>query len=339
MHNAITDVEGIRVGHAQDFSAPTGCTVVLCEQGAIAGVWVGGTASGTRQVEALMPLHLVDRAHAVFLTGGSAFGLDAAAGVMRYLEERGAGLQVFGSCVPIVPTAVIFDLSLNKGKRRPDPEMSYSACLAAVAGPVSQGSVGAGTGATVGKLFGIRQAMKGGAGTASHKVGDLVVGALVVTNSYGDVLDPNTGEVLAGLRAAPDSLELAGSAQMMIQTISGAQEKTSHPLANTTLAIVATNAELDKMQTIKLAQMANNGLARVISPFHTIYDGDVTFALATGSVKYSINAIGALAEMVVIRAACNSVIHADGLGLLPAYQDLKSGAWSPGAGRERSNQR
>jgi len=330
MNNAITDVEGIRVGHAQDFSAATGCTVVLCEEGAIAGVYIGGTAAGTRQVEALMPLHLVDRAHAVFLTGGSSFGLDAASGVMRYLEERGVGLNVFSSRVPIVPTAVIFDLSLNKGKRRPDPEMSYNACLAADAGPVSQGSIGVGTGATTGNLFGIQQAMKSGVGTASQKAGELIVGALVVTNPYGDVLDPDTGKVLAGLRKSPDSLALAGSARTLVEIISG-EQRSSHALGNTTLAVVATNAALDKKQTIKLAQMANNGLARVISPFHTIYDGDVTFALAFGRVESTVTVAGVLAEAAVIQAACNSVIHAHGMGLLPAHRDLETGIWTPDA--------
>ncbi|MBW2306976.1 MAG: P1 family peptidase [Deltaproteobacteria bacterium] len=334
MHNAITDVEGIRVGHAQDFSAATGCTVVLCEEGAVAGAYIGGSAAGIRQVEALMPLHLVEQAHAVLLSGGSAFGLDAASGVMRYLEERGNGLQIFNSCVPIVPTAVIFDLSLKTGKRRPDPEMGYTACMEAKAGPVDQGSIGVGTGATAGKLFGIQQAMKGGVGTAGCKAGKLVVGALVVTNPYGDVLDPESGRVLSGLRAAPDSLVVAGSARTMVECLSSA-EGTNHSLANTTLAVVATNAALDKKQAIKLSQMAQNGLARVISPFHTMYDGDVTFALATGIVKASINAIGVLAEAAVIQAARNSVIHADGMGLLPAYRDMKVGTWTPETGRER----
>jgi L-aminopeptidase/D-esterase-like protein len=337
MHNAITDVEGIRVGHAQDLSAPTGCTVVLCEKGAVAGAYVGGTASGTREMEALMPLHRVDRIQAVFLTGGSAFGLDAAAGVMRYLEERGSGYRVSGFCVPIVPTAVIFDLSLNKGKHRPDPEMSYRACLAANAGPVAQGTIGVGAGASVGKLFGIQQAMKGGVGTSSQTVADLLVGALVVTNPYGDVLNPDTGKVLAGLRTASHSLTLAGTARTIAANISVPQS-TGEALANTTLAVVATNAALDKSETIKLAQMATNGLARVISPFHTIYDGDVTFALATGGVQAPITTVGVLAEAAVMRAACNSVIHAHGMGLLPAHRDLEAGAWTAGTEPERSQQ-
>lgn len=319
MHDDITDVPGLIVGHAHNAKALTGCTAILCESGAVAGMDLRGMATGTRQTDSLGVLHAVEKVHAVFLTGGSAFGLDAAAGVMSYLEERGVGLTTPFAMVPIVPTAVIFDLSLGDPHVRPTPEMAREACLAAKEGPVPQGSVGAGTGASVGKYHGIGRAMKGGLGSASLMgAGDVVVGALAVVNAFGDVIDPGTGEVLAGLRDAPDgkrpirtSLELRKGIPRQIVT-----------LENTTLVVVATNVSLSKPQATKVAQMAQVGLARTISPAHSPPDGDVVFCLSVGDSHGDLHHLGALAEEVTSLAIVRAVKSADGFGIIPAWKDI-----------------
>ena len=278
-------IPGIRVGHASDFHGLTGCTVILCEGGAVCGLDVRGSAASTRDPDPCRPGHLVDRVHAIFLTGGSAFGLDAAAGVLEYLESRNVGFPAGSARVPIVPSAVIFDLGLGSSKARPDPGMAKWACKNATTS-VIEGSLGAGTGATVGKIFGIAQACNGGVGFASLSLhGSLVVQALAVTNAFGDVLDPAKGRVIVGARVAPDSHELADTTKRMLEGTVPDRFETH----NTTLIVVMTNAILTKMQATKLAEMAQDGLARAIRPVHTIFDGDLVFALSTGKRSADLN--------------------------------------------------
>jgi len=324
--NAITDVPGIRVGHAGDFTALTGCTVVLCEEGAIGGVDIRGTAAGTRQIDALTLLHLVDKIHAVLLAGGSAFGLDAAAGVMTFLEERGKGFDVVKTKIPIVPTAVIFDFGIGDFRVRPDLQMGYQACLNA-SKKVEEGSVGAGVGATVGKLFGIERAMKGGVGTSSIcGPKGLIVGALVVVNAFGDVLDPMSHQILAGARKSERSLQLTNSSKWMKKGVTrkqfGAIMRSDSSVFNTTLGVIATNADLSKKEVHQVAQIAHSGLAKVISPLHTTFDGDLIFALSYGKKKGDVNTIGLLGEVALIESVKRAVTRADGFGVIPAYKNI-----------------
>lgn len=320
----LTTIPGIRVGHGSDVTGCTGCTVILCPEGTIGGVDVRGSAAGTRELDALSPLHLVPHVHGVLLAGGSAFGLDAAAGVMRYLEERGIGFDVQVTRVPIVPTAILFDLRLGDARARPDARMAYAACAQATEGPIQEGSVGAGTGATVGKLFGIRQAMKGGLGTAGFELpGGVRVAALAVVNAFGDVRDPATRRLLAGTREAPDSRRLVDSATAMRRGI----VRRGYAGENTTLAVVATNASLTKAQATKLAQMAQQGLVRTIAPVHTTLDGDLVIALATGpaegGIEADLNAIGLAAADSLAEAVVRAVTQATSLGGLPAWRDVQ----------------
>ncbi len=322
-HGAITDVAGILVGHFTDTRRPTGCTVVLTTGGAVGGVDVRGAAPGTRETELLSPLNAVEKVHAVLLAGGSAFGLDAAGGVMRWLDERGVGVQVGPARVPIVPAAILFDLWLGDASIRPDAQAGYAACQAASHQPPAEGSVGAGAGATVGKLFGIQRAMKGGIGTASVQVGAITVGALVAVNAIGDVVDPSTGRVVAGARTA-DGQSLLGSMQALLRG-----ELPAHLQAGmaTTLGVVATDAVLTKAQAGKVAQMAQDGLARSINPVHTMTDGDTVFALATGAsgLPGNVTLIGALAAEVMAAAVLRAVHAATRLGG-PGLPDLPSAA-------------
>ncbi len=323
---AITDVQGIRVGHASDFKALTGCTVILCEDGAVGGVDLRGTATGTRQIDALSHLHLVERIHAILLSGGSAFGLDAAGGVMNYLEEKGKGFDVIKTKVPIVPAAVIFDFGIGDFRIRPDQKMGYQACLNA-SEKVEEGSVGVGTGATVGKLFGIDRAMKGGVGTSSI-VGPrgLVVGALVVVNAFGDVLDPDSNQILAGARKSKRSLQLANSSKWMKRGVTrkqfGGPLKSETEIFNTTLGVIATNANLSKKEASQVAQISHSGLTKTISPLHTTFDGDLLFTISLGKKEADVNTIGLLAEVALMEAVKRAIMKADGFGILPAYRDL-----------------
>ena len=305
----ITDVKGLRVGHATDQKALTGCTVILCGEGAVAGVDVRGSAPGTRETDLLRPMNLVQRVHAVLLTGGSAFGLAAADGVMRFLEERGVGLDTGIEGVPkipIVPAAVIFDLRVGDQRARPTAQMAYEACRLAST-TVDEGNVGAGTGATVGKLLGAVSAMKGGVGTWSVTLpGGVIVGALAVVNAFGDVLDDRTGQILAGARDPGGGGFLNMS--KMLQTVEvppgmGIGE-------NTTLVVVATNACLSKEDANWLARVAHDGLARVIAPVHTLYDGDTVFALSTGEARSNLLALGAAAVDAVAEAIKRGVLLA-----------------------------
>jgi L-aminopeptidase/D-esterase-like protein len=317
----LTDVPGIKVGHATDLEGLTGCTVVLCEEGAVAGVDQRGGAPGTRETDLLRPLHLVQEVHALLLAGGSAFGLAAADGVMRYLEERGAGFDARVARVPIVPAAILFDLDVGDAQARPGAALGYAACQAASEEPVAEGNVGAGTGATVGKILGAGRAMKSGLGSASVSLGgELVVGALMVVNALGDVMDPHNGAILAGARQ-PHADAPAGTLAVMKSILGGSPPPFP---ANTVIGVVATNARLTKEEINKVAQMAQDGVARTIRPAHTMFDGDTLFALSTGRQRADVNLVGAYAAEVVAEAIVRAVKAAKGAGGLPAWRDLQS---------------
>ena len=312
MHDDITDIPGIRVGHDTNLEAATGCTVILCDTVAVGGVDVRGGAPATRETELLHPLNLVEQVDAVVLTGGSAYGLDAASGVMRYLEEQGLGYDTGVARIPIVPAAAIFDLGFGSASIRPDAEAGYQACKNATAEPVMLGNIGAGTGATVGKMAGPSFMMKGGLGSASTLLSDgTLVGALVVVNALGDIIDPQTQKVVAGARNPAGHGFLA-----------------ANPFGNTTIAVVATNASLTKGQTNKIAQMAHDGIAQTIRPAHTMFDGDTIFGLAMGPklqimtnstiAASQVSTIGAAAATILARAIIKAVRHATELHGVPA---------------------
>lgn len=320
VNGTLTDVAGLTVGHWTDREAATGCTVVLCgEDGAVAGVDVRGSAPGTRETDLLDPVNAVQRIHAVVLSGGSAFGLDAATGVMRWLEGHGRGVEVGPCRVPLVCAAVLFDLPVGRSDVRPDAVAGEAACNAASSAAVPQGSVGAGTGATVGKLLGFEAATKSGVGSASLRLaGGITVAALVAVNAAGDVVDPASGCVLAGPR-----LPEGGFAR------TSAWLRDNPPRiglgASTTLAVVATDAVLTKAEATKLAQMAHDGLARTIDPVHTMLDGDTVFALATGALGSAgdVTSIGAAAATVLAQAVLAGVRAAIGLAGLPAAGEVR----------------
>ena len=319
---AITDVPGIKVGHDSDPKALTGCTVILCEEGAVGAIDIRGTATDTRQIDALTHLHLVDKIHAILLAGGSAFGLDAAGGVMTYLEESGKGFDVIKTKIPIVPTAVIYDFGIGDFRVRPDHQMGYQACLNA-SKKVEEGSVGVGTGATVGKLFGMERAMKGGVGTSSTRgPKGLIVGALVVVNAFGDVVESHSNQILAGARKSKESTQFANSPKWMKKGVTRKRFGVAHSF-NTTLGVIATNAHLTKKEAHQVAQIAHSGLPKIICPLHTTFDGDLIFALSYGKKKGDVNTIGLLGEGVLIESVKRAVIKAKGFGIIPAYQDVK----------------
>ena len=313
-----TDIGGLRVGHAQDPEAATGCTVLICKEGATAGVDVRGGAPGTRETDLLNPVNLVQKVHAIFLAGGSAFGLDAAAGVMQYLEERNVGFDVQVTRVPIVCGAVLFDLAVGNHRVRPDKAMGYQACLNASPAENRQGSIGAGTGATVGKILGMQRAMKSGLGCHALQTGDLKVGALVAVNCLGDVVDPLSGEKLAG-PLNDDGRTLADTEEIMIGFHRG---KGNLFAGNTTISVVATNAALTKAQTAKLASMAQNGYARTMRPAHSMYDGDTIFALSTDGIEADLSVVGLIAARAMERAVISAVKNATPLCGLACYRNL-----------------
>jgi L-aminopeptidase/D-esterase-like protein len=316
---ALYTIPGVRIGHASDLKGLTGCSVVLCEAGAVSGVDIRGSAAGTRDLAPCFPGHVVERVHAIFLSGGSAFGLDAAAGVMEYLEARGVGFPAGKVRVPIVPGAVIFDLLLGSSNARPDRRMAFRACRAA-SREVVEGSVGAGTGATIGKLFGINRATKGGVGFGNRELqGGVRVQALAVVNAFGDVVDPRTGNVVVGARRSRDSAEFVGTVESMFEGRTGQGFGATH----TTLVVVMTNAALDKVQTTKVAQMAQDGLARAIRPVHTQWDGDLVFALSLGRKKAELNTVGTAAAGVTAEAIVRAVETAEGLGGVPSCREIR----------------
>jgi len=322
---SITDVAGIEVGHFTDTRRPTGCTVVLARDGAVGGVDVRGAAPGTRETDLLSPLNLVDTVHAVMLAGGSAWGLEAATGAVRWLEERGAGLDVRVGRLPIVPAAVLFDLKVGDMRIRPDAAAGYAACDAASRKRPAEGNVGAGAGAVVGKIFGIERAMKGGTGTASVTVAGVTVGAIVACNALGDVIDPDTALPVAGARTA-NGRKLMDVRRALLR---GELPKPLLAGTNTTLGVVATDAVLTKVQATRLAQAAQDGLARAINPVHTMSDGDTTFALATGRVKThpGMMVLATMAAEATARATLRAVLCAQGIAVgglrLPAASDLR----------------
>lgn len=320
-NDTLTAVPGIRVGHITHAEGGTGCTVVLCPDGTVGGIDQRGGAPGTRETDLLRPMHHVEVVNAVLLAGGSAFGLAAASGVMRYLEERGIGYRsAAGHVVPIVPAAILFDLSVLSSKIRPDAEMGYAACLAASDSVVPQGSVGAGTGCRVGAVYGNARSTKGGIGSAAIWIDEeVVVAALVAVNAVGDVLDEQGG-ILAGVRQSIESSEFVG----MLNVLRTLAHDRIPPAGreNTVIGVVATNARLTKEQVNKLAQMANSGVVRAINPAHTMFDGDTMFALATGAVPANADVVGAFAAEAVTQAVRNSVRMAASLGGVRALRDL-----------------
>ena len=310
--NAITDVRGILVGHAQDERALTGCTVVLCRTGAVAGVDVRGGAPGTRETDLLNPVNLVEKVHAVVLAGGSAFGLEAATGVVRYLEEQKIGLDTRSAKVPIVPAAILYDLSLGHADVWPDAAMGYRAAASASSDAPAEGNVGAGTGASVGKMRGMKYATKAGVGTSSVDINGVIIGALVAVNAVGDVIDPKNGKTIAGLRSGP-SLEWMKN-----------NKTRSAVKSNTVIGIVATNAKLTKAGATKVAQMAQDGIAQAIRPAHTMFDGDTIFALATGKHEADISMVGAFAAEMTAQAIVRAVRMAAPSGGLPGLLHKES---------------
>ncbi|MFQ0812682.1 peptidase S58 [Brucella anthropi] len=323
MGGSITDVPGIKLGHHTLKKRPTGCTVLLCEEGASAGVDVRGSAPGTRETDLLDPINYVQQVQAILLSGGSAYGLAAATGVMRYLEENNLGFKIGKGVVPIVPAAILMDLGVGDFSVRPDEEAGYLACKAARTEPSGEGNIGAGAGATVGKMFGMDYAMKGGLGTASHKVPgtEIVVGAIVAVNAVGDVYAPNSRQILAGARSEDGK----GFRNTMASIMQGHGVVKSGG-ANTTIGAVATNVPFGKAELKKIAGMAHDGFARTINPIHTMWDGDTIFALSTGKAKgveADVTAIGAIAATVMAEAVARAVINADSLTdlNLPAHKD------------------
>jgi L-aminopeptidase/D-esterase-like protein len=316
MSVGVTDIEGVSVGHASDLEALTGVTVILAPEGMTGGVAINGFATSTRQIDALSPSHIVPEVHAICLTGGSAFGLDAASGVMRYLEEMGSGFDVGIVRIPIVPTAAIFDLRVGSAMRRPDPDMGYLACEHAAIGEIAEGSVGAGTGATVGKFYGIDQAMKGGIGVAAEKGrGGLIVGALAVVNAFGDVRDPLTGKILAGARLASDSMAFADTRKLMRRGV----PRPSPAFQNTTIGVILTNAKLDKQGASIVAKMAGAGMLKTVSPGHTLYDGDIVFSLSAGQIEIDFQTVGFMAEEVLAQAVVRGITKAEGVTSIPSF--------------------
>jgi L-aminopeptidase/D-esterase-like protein len=322
--NAITDVRSIEVGHAHDEEALTGCTVIICRKGAVAGVDVRGGAPGTRETDLLNPINLVEKVHAIVLAGGSAFGLDAASGMMRYLEEEKIGFNTGVAKVPIVPSAILYDLNLGRADVRPDSAMGYRAAASASSDPPAEGNAGVGMGASVGKMFGLGLGMKAGVGTASMNIGGgVIVGALVAVNAWGDVIDPKTNQIIAGLRSGKVGPLRVGKKDDFADTLSMMKSTIGRNIlgltsrANTVIGVVATNAKLTKAQATKVAQMAQDGIARTIRPAHTMLDGDVIFALSAGARKAEISLVGAFAAEVMAEAILRAVRMAKPVGELP----------------------
>jgi len=326
MNHTLTDVPGLKVGHWTNLEAGTGCTVVLCPQGAVASVDVRGGAPATRETDLLDPTCTVQQVHAILISGGSAFGLAAADGVMRWLEEHDYGFDTGVARVPIVPAACLFDLPLGRADVRPDAAAGYAACEAASTDAVAMGNVGAGTGAAVGKLLGFGQASKGGLGSASKSLGrGVVVAALVAVNAVGDVVDPRSGKILAGARK-PLVGGFVDSEKFMQSRMGQTIQDLANKRGNTTLAVVATNAKLSKAQAKRMAMMAHDGLARTIRPSHHPFDGDAVFALSTGEKEADVGILGAAAAQVLAEAVVQAVRAAETLHGIPSVRDLGSGS-------------
>lgn len=315
----ITDIEGIKLGNAQNIEAATGCTVIICEDGAVAGVDVRGGSPGTRETDLLNPVNMIEKINAVMLSGGSAFGLDASSGAMKFLEERGVGFDVGVTKVPIVCSAVLFDLNIGDYAIRPDKVMGYEACNNAYEGcKFNMGNFGAGTGATVGKILGTdsSHSMKGGLGYYAVQVGDLKIGAVIAVNCLGDVIDPKNEKIVAG---ALNENQFVNTEKIMIQSYNNKKNLFN---GNTTIGVVITNANLTKSQMNKVASMAHNGYGRTMRPAHSIFDGDTIFAMATGNIEADINVVGLLAAEVVEKAVLNGIRKANSAYGYRACKDL-----------------
>lgn len=312
----LTDLPGIKVGHSQSEKGMTGCTVIICEEGATGGVDVRGGAPGTRETDLFKAENMVDKVHAVVLAGGSAFGLDAASGVMKYLEENAIGFDVGVTKVPIVASAVIFDLNIGDYRIRPDALMGYEAAKGANYEERRQGNIGCGMGATVGKILGPNNAMKSGLGSATVKLGDLIVSAIVSVNSFGDIYDMDKGQI-AGVYDY-DNEKLLNTMEIM----KGMNKDLKFNITNTTIGLIATNGILTKAEANKVSQMAHNGFARSINPIHTMLDGDTIFTLGTNKIKADINLIGSLAAEAMSKAVVNGVLYGESLHGLKGYGDI-----------------
>lgn len=313
-----TEIDGIKVGHSQNFNSGTGCSVIICEEGATGGVDVRGGAPGTRETDLLNPTEMIQKIHAVFLSGGSAFGLDVASGIMEYLEHRNVGFDVGVTKVPIVCGAVLFDLAFGNGSIRPDRIMGYEACkFSETLNEDLQGNVGAGMGATIGKIIGPETAMKGGLGCFAYQIGDLQVGAIVAVNALGDIIDPNSGKILAG--AINKDHEFINSEKTLISMYN---EKVEGFKGNTTIGCIVTNGILTKAEANKVSSMAHNGFARTIRPAHTMFDGDTIFTMATNKVQCDVNIVGVLATNAMEKAVINAITNAKSHLGVKSYTDI-----------------
>ena len=325
MNNSITDIKGILVGQTENMKALTGCTVVICNKGAIGGISQRGGAPGTRETDLLRPMHLVQKIHGILLAGGSAYGLDAAGGVMQYLEERSIGFKAGPTVVPIVPSAILFDLEVGDYSIRPDKSMGYEACINASSDPPKQGNYGAGTGSTVGKILGHKQSMKSGIGTASMQIANgVIIGALVAVNAFGDIIKEN--KIIAGARTVKKGPIKIGKEDYFADTLEVMQSFTGRKILsfaskqNTIIGVIATNAALNKEEVNYFADAASNGIALSVQPAFTMFDGDTIFGLATGHVKSDINILSAFAPKVFSNAIINAITAADPIGELPSFK-------------------
>ena len=325
LQNSITDVGNLSVGHAQNFEALTGCTVILSSLGAAAGVSQRGGAPGTRETDLLRPMHMIEKVHAILLSGGSAFGLDAAGGVMRWLENKKIGFNTGSAVVPIVPAAVIFDLGMGNPKIRPDAEMGYQACENARKTKPEEGNVGAGTGASVGKIFGMSQAMKSGVGTSSRQIGGgAIIGAIAVVNAFGDIVDRDSRKIIAGVRSLKkngsdtESQKYFADTLNVMNSIIGRGILSFAGKQNTVIGVIATNVKLNKEEANKIAESASDGITLAVQPAFTMLDGDTVFALSTGKNKLDINILCAFAPLVFADAVRNAVLAAEPAGGLPS---------------------
>ncbi len=320
---SIHEIEGFKLGHAQNEEALTGCSVIISEDGAIGGVDVRGGSPGTRETDLLNPQNLVEEVHSVFLAGGSAYGLNVAGGIMKYLEEKNIGFDVQIAKVPIVTGAILFDLYPGNPNIRPDDQMGYEACQNAYSSNDNRnGNIGAGIGATVGKCLGPQYAMKGGLGTYALQIGDVKIGAVVAVNCFGDVIDPSTGKVIAGVYDQASNKYLHSEKVMLDQY--KVKEKTNRFKGNTSIGAVLTNVKLTKAQANKIASIAHDGFATTMRPSHTLVDGDTIFALSTNKVEAELNVVGLLAVKVIEKAVLNAVKMAESVFGISAYQDVKS---------------
>lgn len=318
---SIIDINGIKVGHASNFEAITGCTVILFDSPATAAVDLRGGGTSTRQIDSLLSHNTFGKIHAILLTGGSGYGLDASSGVVRYLEERNIGLEVgHGLVVPSVPTAVIFDLGIGDGRIRPDAEMGYKACLSAKSSEITEGCAGVGTGATIGKLMGLKQATKGGIGTESYQLpSGVIISVLVVVNAFGDIVSPDTGKVLAGVRESEQGRGFPGTVNLFKQGI----VRRADSYQNTTLAVVVTNADFSKSELSRISNIAQTGLAKVISPVHTVQDGDMVMSVSAGDMKDDVNLVGIVAAELTQKAILRAVEKSTSLGGIPSAKELR----------------